>query len=65
MIRQLPTFKGYTVDVRLKQFRRVDSLWGMEFIDFDIPQGEALLEELVESINAETQEGRELLISLW
>lgn len=65
MIRQLPTFKGYTVDVRLKQFRRVDALWGMEFIDFDTPQGEALLEELVGSINAETQEGRELLISLW
>jgi hypothetical protein len=37
----------------------------MEFIDFDTPQGEALLEELVGSINAETQEGRELLISLW
>ncbi|MDP2654358.1 MAG: hypothetical protein Q8Q08_10045 [Candidatus Omnitrophota bacterium] len=65
MIRQLPTFKGYTVDARLKQFRRVDPLWGMEFIDFDTPQGEALLEELVGSINAETQEGRELLISLW
>ncbi len=65
MIRQLPTFKGYTVDVRLKQFRRVDALWGMEFIDFDTPQGEDLLEEFVESINAETQEGRELLISLW
>ena len=65
MIRQLPTFKGYTVDVRLKQFRRVDALWGMEFIDFDTPQGEALLEELVGLINAETQEGRELLISLW
>jgi hypothetical protein len=65
MIRQLLTFKGCTVDARLKEFRRVDPFWGMEFIRFDTPQGEALLEDLVESINANTQEGRELLISLW
>lgn len=65
MIRQLPTFKGYTIDARLKEFRKVDPLWGMEFIRFDTPEGEALLEKLVESINANTQEGRELLISLW
>lgn len=64
MIRQLPTFKGYTIDARLKEFRKVDPLWGMEFIRFETPKGEALLEELVESTNAHTKEGMELLVSL-
>ena len=38
-IRQLQTFNGYTVDFRLRQFRKIprDSLH--EFIDFDSPKG--------------------------
>lgn len=48
----LPTFKGYTVDYRLKQFRFIhpgDCVCGggeIEFIDFDTDKGRALLLEL-------------------
>jgi len=65
MIRQLPTFKGYTVDARLKQFRRVDPQWGMEFIEFNSEKGEKLLEGYIVTIDAGTSEGMELLVFLW
>lgn len=65
MIRQLPVFKGYTVDARLKQFRRVDPDWGMEFIEFNSEKGEILLEEYIATIDADTPEGMELLVELW
>lgn len=44
----LPIFKGYTVDVRLKEFRK--AVWGemIEFIDFDSDEGEALWHEIEE-----------------
>lgn len=49
---KLPTFRGYTVDYRLKQFRFVhpgDCVCGggkIEFIDFDSEKGRSLLLEL-------------------
>ena len=42
----LPTFKGYTVDLRLQEFRRVISDKTLEFIPFHTPEGEKLFEEL-------------------
>ena len=42
----LPTFKGYTVDLRLKEFRRVIPDVTLEFIPFHSPEGKELLEEL-------------------
>ena len=42
----LPTFKGYTVDTRLKEFRRAIPDVTLEFIPFNSPEGEKLLEEL-------------------
>ena len=42
----LPTFKGYTVDVRLKEFRRAIPDVTLEFIPFNSPEGKKLLEEL-------------------
>jgi hypothetical protein len=42
----LPTFKGYTVDMRLKEFRRAIPDVTLEFIPFNSPEGEKLLEEL-------------------
>ncbi len=42
----LPTFKGYTVDMRLREFRRAIPDVTLEFIPFGSPEGEALLEEL-------------------
>ena len=39
MFRELPTFKGYTVDTRLKQFRKMILGQMPEFIEFDSPKG--------------------------
>ncbi|MFN8478217.1 MAG: hypothetical protein U0074_10420 [Kouleothrix sp.] len=49
--RILPTFQGYTVDVRCREFRKIDAdtaweLWG--FIDFDSDQGEEMLQALIQ-----------------
>jgi hypothetical protein len=50
MVKALPTFKGYTVDERLKQFRKVDSKKpSIDFIEFDSEKGQELLEEYEES----------------
>lgn len=46
MVKELPTFKGYTVDERLKQFRKVDKTKpSIDFVDFDSEEGQQLLEE--------------------
>jgi hypothetical protein len=44
--RKLPEFKGYTVDERLKEFRKVVHGESIEFIAFDSLQGKRLLEEM-------------------
>jgi len=45
---QLPTFNGYTIDARLRQFRKVEHGENpqIEFIDFDSEQGQELLLEM-------------------
>ena len=45
-MKQLPTFRGYTVDRRLGQFRKVKRGEALEFIDFASPRGRELLAEL-------------------
>ena len=42
----LPTFKGYTVDMRLREFRRAIPDVVFEIIPFNSPKGKELLEEL-------------------
>ena len=42
----LPTFNGYTIDERLREFRRFDGKSEQEFVSFDSPEGEKLLREL-------------------
>lgn len=50
MVKELPTFKGYTIDERLRQFRKVDrNKPSMDFVDFDSEEGQELLEEYEES----------------
>ena len=53
MARRLPTVKGYTVDQRLSQFRKVtwheDENPSIEFVEFMSPKGEQLLEEMEET----------------
>lgn len=54
MIKKLPTFKGYTVDVRVGEFRKIpfdgngDEEW--EWIDFDSEEGDKLLCELLATL---------------
>lgn len=42
---QLPTFKGYVVDYRLQQFRKM--VYGKipQFIPFDSPKGQKLMNQ--------------------
>lgn len=47
-IGHLQTFKGYTVDFRLREFRKVPFDALPEFIDFDSPEGEELCYEMHE-----------------
>lgn len=44
--RKLPTFKGYTFDTRLKEFRKLELGKPPEFIPFGSPEGRKLLEEI-------------------
>jgi len=51
MVTKLPEFKGYTVDERLKQFRKVDRKKpSIEFVDFDSEEGQELLAQYEESL---------------
>ena len=43
---QLPTFKGYTVDMRLREFRKATLGEKLEFIPFNSSEGKKLFEEL-------------------
>jgi hypothetical protein len=42
---KLPTFKGYTVDYRLREFRKGEYPNPMGFISFTSPQGFKMLQE--------------------
>ena len=43
----LPTYKGYTVDYRLKQFRKIPLDRLPEFVDFDSEKGDELLTQMI------------------
>lgn len=44
--RKLPEFKGYTVDERLREFRKVVHGKSIEFIGFDSRKGIKLLKKM-------------------
>jgi hypothetical protein len=49
MMRELPSFEGYTIDERLRQFRKVgrhDGNFTIEFIPFTSTKGRKLLKKL-------------------
>ncbi len=56
-MRKLPTFKGYTVDSRLREFRKVGNR-GVESIPFVTVSGQKLLREM-------KQRGRDKFIGVW
>ena len=45
-VRTLKVFNGYTVDLRLKQFRKANIGEELEFIEFDSKKGLALLKKM-------------------
>ena len=50
MVTKLPEFKGYTVDLKLKQFRKVNhEKPSIDFIEFDSDKGRRLLKEMEEN----------------
>ena len=49
-IRRLKTFKGYTVDVRLQQFRKMEPHELPEFIEFSSTEGQQLLAHMHEAV---------------
>lgn len=50
MVKELPKFKGYTVDENLRQVRKVDmEKPSIEFVNFDSEEGQELLDEYDES----------------
>ena len=65
MVNQLPTFKGYTVDVRLREFRKVSSVSAIEFVSFDSPEGDMLLEGFIDTLDANNTEDFQLLNAIW
>ena len=56
MIRRLPIFKGYTVDLQLQEFRKIDSGNLPEFIPLLSDKGASLFNEF-----KQTQVGQEEL----
>ena len=65
MMRELPVFRGYTVDVRLRQFRKADAVKRMiEFVDFESEQGEELLSAYVDTLDADSEDGKETLAQI-
>lgn len=48
--RKLPTYKGYVLDMRLWEFRKIEQGQPWEFISFDLPEGEELLDELFDRL---------------
>jgi hypothetical protein len=45
-VRILPTFNGYTVDLRLNEFRKATPDVALEFIPFTSSKGKKLLAEM-------------------
>ena len=65
-VNELQSFNGYTVDFRLKQFRKIPSDAWPEFIDFDSPEGIELCAEMHEAAvkQLHKQFGKEVFISI-
>jgi len=58
MVRVLPVFRGWAVDVRLREFRRVHwepdgSPGPVDFLSFHSEEGDALLVDYIKSLSPE------------
>lgn len=55
MSNKLPIFEGYSVDICLKQFRKVNN-HQIIFIDFDSEEGEKILTRYIKSLDPTSKE---------
>lgn len=60
MTQKLPLFNGYFVDVRLKQFRKVNNQ-RIIFIEFSSEGGEIILNKYIKSLNPRSRKFKELI----
>ena len=60
----LPTYKGYVVDVRLREFRKVEHGKLPEFISFRSSEGDELLVELIRLLPQEHRLWREIAATI-
>jgi len=60
---ELPTFRGFTVDMRLEEFRKVTRYpAGIEFISFDTAQGRKLLKQYKSRLEVTAQDIIEIIL---
>ena len=63
-MRILPVYKGWTVDVRLKQFRKIVKqskfFAGIEYLDFDTDKGDVILTRYIKSLKVDSSEFKEV-----
>ncbi len=57
--RKLPEFKGYTVDFRLREFRKVVYGKSIEFVGFQSKKGKMLLQKMERSEYVDKKRGQE------
>jgi hypothetical protein len=62
---KLPEFKGYTVDVRLKEFRKVVVRKGFRTIKFDSDKGDRLLAAYIETLDWKSPTDRAVINTIW
>jgi len=59
-VKKLPMFRGYVVDVRLRQFRK-PSKKKIEFINFESNMGEKILVNYINSVNPQSKQFKEFI----
>ncbi len=55
---ELPVYQGYTVDERLREFRRVDEDGGIEWVPFESEEGQRLKAQMIADAIEEHLPGR-------
>ena len=62
MAEALPTYKGWTVDINLREFRKVDpSKPDIEFMPFDSEEGDEFLGEYTSTLDENKEKDRKML----
>ena len=60
MLKELPKFRDFFVDLRLKEFRSIE-FGDLTFIKFSSKEGNYLLKEYIKELNKNSQEIQEIL----